>query len=162
MFICTRCSSEKPDDQFYVWRGKRSGQCNKCRNRPTEAKRLACRRWYATKGAEYIKNWRALKGKAYERNVTLKSLYGITSEQFDAMARSQDGRCAVCRKKTTRLVVDHDHATGEVRGLLCHGCNIGIARLGDSGEAAQDTIKSALAYVSRGPFVHGASEGLLY
>lgn len=52
--------------------------------------------------------------------------YGITAEQYQALYEAQDGRCYICRRATgatKRLAVDHDHATGFVRGLLCKPCN---------------------------------------
>lgn len=60
-----------------------------------------------------------------------KQYYGITQEQYDEMLASQNGVCAIC-KLATRLVVDHDHDTGEFRGLLCRTCNSGIGQLRDS------------------------------
>ncbi len=54
--------------------------------------------------------------------------YGITVEQYDAMLRQQNGLCAICGRapKRFRLAVDHDHETGEIRGLLCTRCNLGL------------------------------------
>jgi hypothetical protein len=55
--------------------------------------------------------------------------YGITGDEYDALAALQGGRCYICRQmpQTIRLAVDHDHLTGLVRGLLCagqeQGCN---------------------------------------
>lgn len=61
------------------------------------------------------------------RNRKLREFYGITVEEYDALLSKQDGRCAICRSRDAggrgRFHVDHDHATGMVRGLLCHGCN---------------------------------------
>jgi hypothetical protein len=51
-------------------------------------------------------------------------------EEYSALSEKQGGVCAVCQEVKT-LVVDHDHDTGKVRGLLCHGCNVGIGLLGD-------------------------------
>ena len=51
--------------------------------------------------------------------------YGITEERYAELFKQQNGRCAICRNRprTQRLAVDHDHKTGEVRGLLCKRCN---------------------------------------
>lgn len=50
---------------------------------------------------------------------------GVTDEEYARMFAAQNGHCALCPStpKTRRLHVDHDHATGAVRGLLCHRCN---------------------------------------
>lgn len=65
----------------------------------------------------------ALSPRAYH----LKRLYGITEEQYDELFSRQDGLCAVCQRDASefsvRLAVDHNHKTGEVRGLLCNFCN---------------------------------------
>jgi Recombination endonuclease VII len=59
----------------------------------------------------------------------LKRLYGLTQDQYDAMSVAQDHKCASCgaleiEQKHGVLVVDHCHATGKVRGLLCNQCNL--------------------------------------
>lgn len=62
---------------------------------------------------------------------------------------SQNGLCAICNKpetafmktKTMFLAVDHDHATGEVRGLLCTNCNNGLGRFNDNIELLQKAIQ---------------------
>lgn len=63
--------------------------------------------------------------------------YGITEGQYDEILRNQSGCCGVCKRPTSqfksRLAIDHDHATGEIRGLLCPNCNrwiVGRHRLG--------------------------------
>lgn len=62
---------------------------------------------------------------ARERHL-LKS-YGITLDQYDELLQKQDYRCFICQKPETefskRLAVDHNHVTGEIRGLLCNYCN---------------------------------------
>ena len=54
-------------------------------------------------------------------------------EEYEPMHAKQGGVCAICRKppKYGRLHVDHDHAAGGVRELLCHGCNHGLGYIED-------------------------------
>lgn len=58
-----------------------------------------------------------------------------TYEQYTAMLEAQHGVCAICHQECLTgksLAVDHDRATGKVRGLLCHCCNQGLGWLNDS------------------------------
>lgn len=77
-----------------------------------------------------------------QRERMLRTRYGITSADFNVMFREQNGRCAICERGGTPLVVDHCHTTGRVRRLLCHPCNV------------------ALAHVERGAFVRAAKDYL--
>lgn len=52
--------------------------------------------------------------------------YGITEAEFTIRREAQGGRCLICLTPEPKLVVDHDHETGKVRGLLCHRCNVGL------------------------------------
>lgn len=101
--------------------------------------------WIRTPSAaevlDYAKRYRetntsALKDKHFQRK------YGITLAEYDAMLAAQDGCCAICRKAESRFVkknierrrmlcIDHDHATGEVRGLLCADCNVALGAFDD-------------------------------
>lgn len=58
------------------------------------------------------------------RRWNLTRRYRLSPAKLDEMMAAQAGRCAICRRPMARVCVDHDHATGVVRGLLCHGCNI--------------------------------------
>lgn len=58
--------------------------------------------------------------------------YGIRRVEADALIRKQKGLCPICRKKPSRWTIDHDHATGAFRGLLCHICNAGLGSFRDS------------------------------
>jgi hypothetical protein len=62
------------------------------------------------------------------------SKYGMSGEQYAALYEFQGGRCAICKRargKSKRLAVDHNHANGEVRGLLCGPCNSMLAHARD-------------------------------
>lgn len=56
--------------------------------------------------------------------------YGITERQYQDLFNAQNGKCAICRCPYAVLCIDHDHATGKVRGLLCKSCNflLGMAK----------------------------------
>lgn len=69
--------------------------------------------------------------KKIRRNWNLKSKYGISQTEFEKMHKRQKGRCAICNAKT-KLTVDHDHKTTQVRGLLCLKCNAALGMLADS------------------------------
>jgi hypothetical protein len=85
--------------------------------------------------------------RAYER----RHPGGITQEAYDAFFVAQGGVCAICGRPATqiRLLVDHNHNTGRVRGLLCYRCNTALGRLGDSVEG----LERALAYLQAEPVV---------
>lgn len=78
----------------------------------------------------------------------LRSEYGITPEEYQALSESQGHVCAICGNpdlKYDNLAVDHCHDTGRVRGLLCRLCNTGLGALGDKPEG----LKKALAYLEK-------------
>ena len=83
----------------------------------------------------------------------VKRVYDLDPAQYKALFDWQGGRCYICRQvpRVRRLAVDHDHVTGEVRGLLCAndewGCNVSLRRLLDN----VDMARNALAYVEHHP-----------
>lgn len=67
-------------------------------------------------------------GPTGRRKAALKSRYDISLDQYETLLKQQKGRCAICRKPPHRqhLHVDHNHSTGETRGLLCQRCNFQV------------------------------------
>jgi hypothetical protein len=58
--------------------------------------------------------------------------YGIGAEQVEEMIEEQGGLCVICQRQLgDKPHVDHDHATGQVRGILCFNCNGGLGQFGD-------------------------------
>ncbi len=83
----------------------------------------------------------------------IKKKHGLDYEEYMRMHLAQNGRCKICRKEETRksrtegnitrLAVDHCHATGKIRGLLCHECNTGLGKFGDD----LDRLGAAIDYL---------------
>jgi len=78
-------------------------------------------------------------------NKRYQERYGITYSEYKARLVTQAFKCKICGADEKKLVVDHDHKTQEVRGLLCHSCNCAIGLLKDN----VDTLKSAIEYLSK-------------
>ncbi len=100
--------------------------------------------------AELSREWeQQTSAKTHESR--LRQKYGLELEDHGAIFRAQGGACAICECTDRKLVVDHDHKTGEVRGLLCSQCNSAIGLLRDDAEV----IVAAAMYVrgSRRPGV---------
>lgn len=115
--------------------------------RRKETKRL-WREANRDKEAEYSRNYKKRNAqKITERR--LQQLYGITSEQYDVLFASQDCRCAICSTSTPSsklgFMVDHDHSSGLVRGILCHQCNTLLGMSKDN----PDTLRVAASYLER-------------
>jgi DNA repair exonuclease SbcCD ATPase subunit len=82
---------------------------------------------------KYQKTWKERhpdKRKIYTRNSRIRA-YGIEPEKYYEMLEQQGHKCAICNAEPTRrtLSIDHNHATGKVRGLLCDGCNLSLGHL---------------------------------
>jgi dCMP deaminase len=94
---------------------------------------------YAKGNARYRERQRAWR---------LQDSYGLTQESYTRLLDVQGGVCAICKRKPEEgqhLPVDHDHATGRVRGLLCHQCNRAIGQLQDD----LKNLRAAASYLLR-------------
>lgn len=110
------------------------------------------RRWWRLEnpGAEWDRQAHASK-KSYadksstEKRFRMMKRYGITVDDYGRMLDEQRGVCAICRTPPgdRYLHVDHCHATGRVRGLLCFRCNSSLGHAQDS----VSRLKSMIAYL---------------
>lgn len=122
--VCNRCQESKPSELFYRDTGCADGLstlCKECRN-------LSMTKWRKENRWKYNKSMRDFRAanREWAKNNDLMRSYGITLEVYNKMFEDQKGVCMTCHKPQRGkrpLVVDHDHGTGKVRGLLCYGCN---------------------------------------
>jgi hypothetical protein len=107
--------------------------------RSNREKENAYRRgWYLRHKAEILARVRANPNTpAIHRKSKMKMRYGLTQEALEEMIREQGGGCAICGTREWRgrhrsPAVDHDHATGKIRGVLCDRCNMAAGLIDDS------------------------------
>ena len=133
---CPKCSTTKPTTEFHRNSTKRDGLQGYCKScsvtRSTAYKRAL------------PKDVRTERAKRYN----LQHFYGITPAYLDAAVAAQDGKCAVCATLLTATTkgacVDHNHATGEVRGILCSRCNVALGMFQDD----PVILSSAIEYLN--------------
>jgi hypothetical protein len=149
--ICKECQRQLPLTDFPHTKssnGKRYAQpiCKSCNSSP---ERLAARR-------EYTKKWKAAnpekRDKSKRRHHWKKQ--GIDPDIAEAYYQNHDGACEICGKTTDkRLMMDHCHATGEVRGILCFNCNVGLGMFLDS----TNLLDNAIKYLNSNPRISPVS-----
>ena len=130
---CSTCKELKYLKDFSKHRGRPDGhhpQCKECRSKyvpSTEAKE---------RHKVYLKQWNRFKTS------------GFTQEDFDNKLKEQDYKCAICKTTDSGSMdfhADHDHKTGQKRGVLCHKCNTGLGLLKDD----IDVLCAAIDYLNR-------------
>lgn len=127
---CSKCKFLRVSAEFHLHKGVPSGWCKPC-------KRAGVRKWEKENPEE---------DRRKARRYALKSLFGLTPEEWQKINDSQGGVCAICKGVSDKaLCVDHSHKTGKVRGLLCGKCNRALGLLQDSPEitlSATEYLKS--------------------
>ncbi len=142
---CIKCLNTKALSQFPS-NGKHyvRPRCKQCEKPRHLARAYLCSEKARVKSSKYYyENQDQVKANR------LKKIFGISLKQYQDMYFSQGGVCAICLKsewvkrsgKVRSLCVDHCHATGKVRGLLCANCNKGIGHLKDNSENLRRAIK---------------------
>jgi hypothetical protein len=126
IIVCSKCNISKSLDQFYTRKDSKKiirSWCKSCHN-------LRQKNWYEDNREKHLdrgREWyQANKGK--KRNSHLIRTYGITLEDFNVMKIYQNDLCIVCNKElgNHKIIVDHCHKTGVVRGIIHNGCNLKI------------------------------------
>ncbi len=131
---CNKCGEWKVFSEFTVCRSKWDNLCTFCRDCNKQSCHVA---------------HKANPERMFDRH--FKTTYGISVEQVRQMAVEQSDLCGICGKpehrklkgQTKRLAVDHNHQTGEVRGLLCSDCNRALGMFKDD----TDILLKAVEYL---------------
>lgn len=125
--VCAKCSEIKPEAEFMPTKRMTSGRLSWCD---------PCRREYNREYNREYRKTRATTPRRREWEWERRGIIGMTVERYNEMLHEQNMCCAICGANAMdlpkALCVDHDHATGEVRGLLCRSCNVAIGHLKDS------------------------------
>jgi hypothetical protein len=129
---CRTCGELKQVDQFRLAMKRENGK--KYYNRRNDCSSCQFLKVNEWKKANPSRHARIEQGRH------LRNSYGINMAEYERMLQSQHGLCAICNRQETAksnsgniksLTVDHDHASGKIRALLCHSCNVIIGHSQD-------------------------------
>ena len=161
---CTKCGIDKPLTEFYAAKGTRDGlrgDCKACfrsraKARYPEVRDQAiarARKWREDNIERFRENQRRMRstpeGRERQRRYHLLSTFGLTLEEYDEMLAAQGGVCQLCGRPPTEgisLHIDHNHETGDIRGLLCFRCNNALGDFDDSPERLMSAVAYLLSY----------------
>jgi hypothetical protein len=130
---CSKCLKTKPLSEF-----------RKHRRSCIECEYAQARQWRKDNSD---------KVKQYAQRYNIKKLYGAEYEDIVELYKLQNGKCMICEiekplhgaNPADTLHIDHDHITGQIRGLLCTSCNNGLGRFKDTPEL----LRKAADYLER-------------
>lgn len=139
---CACCKQMKPVSEFNRLRKRFQPYCRPCGHAIVEARRVERR-----KTGEATEDYRLYYWKK-KKWIKLKSKYGCERATYEALYEQQGGVCAICLQPETqtykgtliKLALDHDHGTGEIRGLLCKSCNLAIGKFKENVEIVRRAV----------------------
>lgn len=107
------------------------------------------KRWKTDDDRKYQSKPESKDRKSLRNRLRTLKTFGLSIEDEEALIKLQNNKCAICGGERDRkwFDIDHDHETGQVRGLLCSKCNKGIGLLGDCIEG----LERALNYLKNPP-----------
>ena len=125
--VCKKCKEEKPVTEFSSQGGRNKhlgrNQCKVCAKKQ--------HREWVKNNPERVALYRGRDPWSLKRRCDRR---GITVEQLFNAFETQESKCKICPKSITieDSAIDHNHATGEFRGLLCKNCNRALGLFQDS------------------------------
>lgn len=143
---CKKCGETKPIGQYHRRRSAKDGRQTICGTCAT-AIALAFNQSHPEYHRRHARDW-ARKNPERKADNHLKWRLGVEYGTYDRMLVEQGGKCAICETtdpgaRTKRFHMDHDSATGDIRGLLCSRCNTGIGQMRHS----QPLLLAAIKYL---------------
>lgn len=146
---CRRCGEVKPAGDFSAMKDSADGLYSYCKTcKAAMVKDYTSRNGDQVRARARQRN-ATPKGRLATRKANLKHSFRMTKAQFDKTWREQGKVCAICNAKRKRnekaFAVDHDHAKGLIRGILCHDCNRALGLAGDD----RELLKAAAAYLRK-------------
>lgn len=166
--VCTRCHQWKAASEFfYEYRRKMlRPQCKGCtaphvaKARETEIEHFRAME-RNSKARRKTFNADTIRQQAFQARLKRRA---ISEADYNEMLVLQGDRCAICRKRMVHFAtnenrprmacIDHDHETGEVRGIICNRCNVALGGFRDSAvllRAAVRYLEKHSANATRGP-----------
>ena len=106
------------------------------RYRETHKEEMRERRRLRLQNDPHFRERERARGREWQRRKRYSKVYRLSLVDYDAMRKRQNGACAICKRSGQALCVDHCHACGKVRGLLCGKCNSVLGFCGDSRRAS--------------------------
>lgn len=126
---CAKCGTTKPLAEYHRQPSGPMGRHSYCKPCANEAQRTS-----------RVRHVTPERKAAYQ----IATRYKLKPEDVARMMADQGGVCGICAKPMAKVCIDHCHETGQVRGLLCHGCNIKLSAI-----ERDDYRVPALAYLHR-------------
>lgn len=155
---CSKCNLDKIISSFQKQKSSKDGLqgwCCSCKreyvndwrkNNPDKVKITKMR--YREKHRNKLckkktEDYLRLKNTQGYKDKYLIRTYGITLQTYNELLHKQGSFCLICKDSTKKLVLDHCHKTGKIRGFLCSSCNRSLGYLNDS----IDNLKQAILYL---------------
>ena len=148
-------AAQKRKEAQLRWRAKNPDYYKKWRAKNPDKPKAATQKWREENREKYLESARESYRKRDPVHVSkvnrarrLKRNYNMTPDEFEVMLTAQGNCCAICKASDpthTNWAVDHHHATGKVRGILCSPCNVALRKDRDTVEH----LRRALEYIER-------------
>jgi hypothetical protein len=144
--ICVSCGKTKKLSEFYSGIIKTASghdtmrtvkKCKECfRKDARDRHSLIMKESHIERREQYKKRF---------RYTSIKIVYGLEREEYERMLADQNNKCAICGTHMEKPYIDHCHKSGDVRGLLCMKCNMGLGHFKDD----VSIMKNAISYIEK-------------